>query len=43
MVQSSLFLRSGEPVVITAAEGFAGRPRHGHAEVFTALRQWKDQ
>jgi hydroxyacylglutathione hydrolase len=37
------FLRTDEPTVIAAAEGFAGRPLHGHAEVFTALRQWKDQ
>ena len=37
------FLRTGEAGVIAAAEGFAGRPLHGHAEVFTALRQWKDQ
>jgi hydroxyacylglutathione hydrolase len=37
------FLRTGEPGVIAAAEGFAGRSLHGHAEVFTALRQWKDQ
>jgi hydroxyacylglutathione hydrolase len=37
------FLRTGEPGVIAAAEGFAGRPLRGHAEVFTALRQWKDR
>lgn len=37
------FLRTGEPEVIAAAEGYAGRPLHGHAEVFTALRQWKDR
>jgi hydroxyacylglutathione hydrolase len=37
------FLRTGEPDVIAAAAGFAGRPLHGHTEVFTALRQWKDQ
>jgi len=37
------FLRTGEAGVIAAAEGFAGRPLRGHAEVFTALRQWKDQ
>ncbi len=36
------FLRTGEPGVIAAASGFAGRPLNGHAEVFTALRQWKD-
>jgi hydroxyacylglutathione hydrolase len=37
------FLRTGAPGVIAAAEGFTSRPLHGHAEVFTALRQWKDQ
>jgi hydroxyacylglutathione hydrolase len=37
------FLRTGEPNVIAAAEGFAGRRLHGHTEVFPALRQWKDQ
>jgi hydroxyacylglutathione hydrolase len=37
------FLRTGEAGVIAAAEGFAGRALHGHAEVFTALRRWKDQ
>ena len=37
------FLRTGEPGVIAAAESYAGRPLHGHAEVFTALRQWKDR
>jgi hydroxyacylglutathione hydrolase len=36
------FLRTGEPGVKSAAEGFAGRPLQGHAEVFTALRRWKD-
>jgi hydroxyacylglutathione hydrolase len=37
------FLRTAEPDVIAAAERFAGRTLQGHAEVFTALRQWKDQ
>jgi len=36
------FLRTGEPGVKAAAEGFAGHPLEGHAEVFTALRRWKD-
>jgi hydroxyacylglutathione hydrolase len=36
------FLRTDVPEVIAAAEGFAGRALRGHAEVFTALRQWKD-
>jgi hydroxyacylglutathione hydrolase len=36
------FLRTDVPEVIAAAERFAGRALRGHAEVFTALRQWKD-
>lgn len=36
------FLRTGEPAVQAAAEHFAGHPLRGHAEVFTALRRWKD-
>ena len=37
------FLRVAEPAVIAAAERWAGRPlRHG-AEVFRALRTWKDR
>ena len=36
------FLRTAEPGVTAAAERFAGRPLVGHAEVFTALRRWKD-
>lgn len=36
------FLRTGEPGVIAAAESFAGHRLQGHAEVFTALRRWKD-
>jgi hydroxyacylglutathione hydrolase len=37
------FLRTADPTVITAAEGFAGAPLANQAEVFTALRRWKDQ
>jgi hydroxyacylglutathione hydrolase len=37
------FLRVGEPAVITAAERWAGRRLHGGAEVFRALRTWKDR
>lgn len=37
------FLRTGEPVVIAAAERFAGRPLTTRVEVFTALRRWKDE
>ena len=36
------FLRTGEPLVIAAAERFAGHRLTGHAAVFTALRRWKD-
>jgi hydroxyacylglutathione hydrolase len=37
------FLRTANPSVITAAEGFAGEQLANQAEVFTALRRWKDQ
>jgi hydroxyacylglutathione hydrolase len=37
------FLRTGEPVVIQAAERYAGHPLVGHSAVFTALRTWKDR
>ncbi|RTZ75237.1 MAG: hydroxyacylglutathione hydrolase [Gammaproteobacteria bacterium] len=37
------FLRTGEPTVIAAAEAWAGKPLHGHREVFRTLRQWKDR
>ena len=37
------FLRTGDPVVIAAAEKWAGRKLDNPTEVFTALRQWKDQ
>lgn len=37
------FLRVGEPNVIAAAENFAGRKLTPGAEVFTAIRNWKDQ
>ncbi|WP_456379474.1 hydroxyacylglutathione hydrolase [Thiolapillus sp.] len=37
------FLRTGEPVVIQAAEKWAGRSLCGHREVFRALREWKDR
>ncbi len=36
------FLRTDQPVVIQAAEAWAGRTLSGHREVFKALRQWKD-
>jgi hydroxyacylglutathione hydrolase len=37
------FLRSDEPAVIAAAERWAGRRLQGGAEVFRALRTWKDR
>jgi hydroxyacylglutathione hydrolase len=37
------FLRSAEPVVIAAAEKYAGRKLATGAEVFTAIRNWKDR
>jgi hydroxyacylglutathione hydrolase len=37
------FLRVAEPAVIAAAERWAGRRLHGGAEVFRALRIWKDR
>ncbi len=37
------FLRTAEPDVIAAAEGFAGGPLADSTAVFTALRRWKDE
>jgi len=37
------FLRTAEPAVVAAAERFAGHPLKTPAEVFTALRRWKDE
>lgn len=37
------FLRTNEPGVIAAAQKWAGKPLENSTEVFTALRQWKDQ
>ena len=37
------FLRTAEPDVISAAEGFAGQRLADQTAVFTALRRWKDQ
>ena len=36
------FLRTADPGVRAAAEAFAGGLLSSHAQVFTALRQWKD-
>jgi hydroxyacylglutathione hydrolase len=37
------FLRVGEPTVVAAAERWAGRPLPESAEVFRAVRTWKDR
>ncbi len=37
------FLRTGVPAVRAAAEGFAGTALKTSAQVFTALRRWKDE
>ncbi len=37
------FLRLNEPAVIAAAEAFAGRSLLDDINVFTAIRQWKDE
>jgi hydroxyacylglutathione hydrolase len=37
------FLRFDKEHVIVEAEKWSGRKLHGNAEVFTALRQWKDR
>jgi hydroxyacylglutathione hydrolase len=37
------FLRTGVPAVKSAAETYAGRPLATHADIFTALRRWKDE
>ncbi|MBK5965619.1 hydroxyacylglutathione hydrolase [Thiocystis minor] len=37
------FLRTGEQGVIAAAEAFAGHALDSRAEVFAALRRWKDE
>jgi hydroxyacylglutathione hydrolase len=37
------FLRTQKPAVNAAAVTFAGRPLRTNAEVFTALRRWKDE
>jgi hydroxyacylglutathione hydrolase len=40
--QTNPFLRSHEPALISAAEAFAGRRLASGAEVFGAVRHWKD-
>ncbi|MGM0593993.1 MAG: hydroxyacylglutathione hydrolase [Pseudomonadota bacterium] len=36
------FLRSHEPILAKAAEGFAGHPLPGPVDVFATVRHWKD-
>ncbi len=42
-LETNPFLRVGEPNVIAAAERYAGRKLAAGAEVFTAIRNWKDR
>jgi len=42
-LETNPFLRSQVPQVIAAAERHAGRPLSQAAEVFTAIRTWKDR
>ncbi len=41
-LETNPFLRVEQPNVIAAAERWAGKPLKSNADVFTALRQWKD-
>ncbi len=41
-LETNPFLRTDAPDPIAAAERFVGRHLKGHAEVFAALRRWKD-
>ncbi len=42
-LETNPFLRSGQPTVIAAAERYAGRKLTAGADVFTAIRNWKDR
>lgn len=42
-LRTNPFLRSQVPSVADAAERYAGRPLHNGAEIFTAIRTWKDK
>ena len=42
-LQTNPFLRTNQNNVIAAAENWAGKKLSNSAEVFTALRQWKDR
>jgi hydroxyacylglutathione hydrolase len=37
------FMRTDQPAVVSAATTWAGHPLNSRAEVFTALRRWKDR
>jgi len=42
-LQTNPFLRTAEPAVIAAAQRFAGKTLDRGVDVFTAIRNWKDQ
>lgn len=42
-LETNPFLRTGDAGVRAAAERYAGHPLQSDAEVFTALRRWKDR
>ena len=42
-LETNPFLRTDKPEVIAAAERYAGNPLRTDAEVFTAIRTWKDR
>jgi len=42
-LETNPFLRVNQPGVIAAAQKWAGKSLTGEVDVFTALRQWKDQ
>ncbi len=42
-LETNPFLRADVPQVIEAAQNHAGRPLQGGAEVFAAVRSWKDR
>ncbi len=42
-LETNPFMRCRQPAVVAAAERFAGRGLHSGAEVFRAIRTWKDR
>ncbi|MCP3868473.1 MAG: hydroxyacylglutathione hydrolase [Gammaproteobacteria bacterium] len=42
-LETNPFLRTAEPVVIRAAEKYTGKALSGGADVFAAVRNWKDR